>query len=82
MTKTFSRKKVKLSVLEYDDKYISLPLFTSSLGLITGFTFIFPFLALVSLPFSIFIIYSIFTGDIDLIDADLKSTGKDSIEEE
>lgn len=82
MTKTFSRKKVKLSVLEYDDKYISLPLFASSLGLVTGFTFIFPFLALITLPFSIFIIYSIFTGDIDLIDADLKSTGKDSIEEE
>ena len=69
MTSSFLRKKVKLSLLEYEDKHITLPLFTSSLALITGFTFIFPILAVVSLPFSVLIVYSIFTGDIDMIDS-------------
>ena len=84
MTSSFLRKKVKLSLLEYEDKHVTLPLFTSSLALITGFTFIFPIIAVVSLPFSVFVVYSIFTGDIDLIDSHstIDSGKTDSTEEE
>jgi uncharacterized membrane protein YqjE len=84
VTSSFLRKKVKLSLLEYEDKHITLPLFTSSLALMTGFTFIFPMIAVVSLPFSVLIVYSIFTGDIDLIDShsNFDSAKNDFTEEE
>jgi len=35
--------------------------------LIVGFTFIFPILAIVTLPLAVFIIFSIFTGDISVV---------------
>jgi|TARA_B100001094_G_scaffold233954_1_gene228870 hypothetical protein len=76
MVNTFTKLKVKLSLLEYEDRFVPLPLFTSSIALITGFTFIFPILALGTLPFSVFLVYSIFTGDINLVDDTKKVTPK------
>ena len=70
MTSYFSRKNVKLSLLEYDDRFIPFPLFALSLSLITVFTLKFPILAYVSGPLTLFLIYSIFAGDIALVDDD------------
>jgi hypothetical protein len=70
MTSYFSRKNVKLSLLEYDDRFIPFPLFALSLSLITAFTISIPFLAFASVPFTLFLIYSIFAGDISLVDDD------------
>jgi hypothetical protein len=70
MTSYFSRKNVKLSLLEYDDRFIPFPLFALSLSLITVFTLKFPILAYASGPFTLFLIYSIFAGDIALVDDD------------
>ena len=68
MTSPPPRKLVRLSVLEYDERLIPIPLFATSVGLMTGFTYIFPLLAIASLPAAIFIIASILTGDITFVD--------------
>ncbi len=39
-----------------------------AIGLLTGFTFIFPILGLITLPTALMVIYSILTGDISFID--------------
>tara|TARA_Y100001958_G_C20769904_1_gene246252 strand:+ start:142 stop:369 length:228 start_codon:yes stop_codon:yes gene_type:complete len=59
---------VKLSVLEYEDRLIPVPLFGASIGLMTGFTFIFPILGIITLPTAILTIYSILIGDISFVD--------------
>ena len=63
---------MKLSILEYEDRTVPLPLFFSSLGLMTGFTFVFPHLGIFTLPTAIFVIVSIINGDIDFIDEEVK----------
>ncbi|MAR46555.1 MAG: hypothetical protein CMA41_01960 [Euryarchaeota archaeon] len=57
-----------MSILEYDDRSIQLPLFYSSIGLMTGFTIIFPLLGIFTLPAALLIIVSILNGDISFID--------------
>ena len=47
---------------------IPIPLFAMAIGLLTGFTFIFPILGLITLPTALMVIYSILTGDISFID--------------
>ncbi|MDP6194851.1 MAG: hypothetical protein QF880_03935 [Candidatus Poseidonia sp.] len=59
---------VKLSVLEYEDRLIPIPLFAASIGLMTGFTFIFPLLGVLTLPTAMLTVYSILTGDITFVD--------------
>ena len=59
---------VKLSVLEYEDRLIPVPLFAASIGLMTGFTYIFPLLGIITLPTAILTVYSILTGDITFVD--------------
>ena len=66
------RRLVKLSILEYEDRTVPLPLFFSSLGLMTGFTFVFPLLGILTLPTAIFVVVSIINGDIDFIDEEVK----------
>lgn len=57
-----------MSILEYDDKFVPIPLFAASLGMITGFTFIFPWMGLVTVPIASAIIFSIVVGDITFVD--------------
>tara|TARA_B100000003_G_scaffold71396_1_gene64040 strand:- start:44 stop:271 length:228 start_codon:yes stop_codon:yes gene_type:complete len=59
---------VKLSVLEYEDRLIPIPLFGASIGLMTGFTYIFPLLGIITLPTAILTVYSIMTGDISFVE--------------
>lgn len=66
--KNSTPKIVKMSILEYDDKIVPIPLFAASLGMITGFTFIFPWMGLVTVPIASFIIFSIVVGDITFVD--------------
>ena len=63
---------MKLSILEYEDRTVPLPLFFSSLGLMTGFTFVFPLLGIFTLPTAIFVVVSIINGDIDFVDQEMK----------
>ena len=63
---------MKLSILEYEDRTVPLPLFFSSLGLMTGFTLAFPLLGILTLPTAIFVVVSIFNGDIDFSDEEEK----------
>lgn len=81
MAKSITNLKVQLSLLEYEDRFIPLPLFASSIALITGFTFIFPVLAIGTLPFSVFLVYSIFTGDVNLVEQS-KSEFKQNVEKD
>jgi len=62
---------VKLSILEYEDRIVPLPLFFSSIGLMTGFTVIFPFLGIITLPAAVLIVVSIANGDITFIDEEM-----------
>ena len=55
-------------MLEYEDRLIPVPLFGASIGLMTGFTFIFPILGIITLPTAILTIYSILIGDISFVD--------------
>ena len=57
-----------MSVLEYDDKFVPIPLFAASLGMITGFTFIFPWMGILTVPIASAIIFSIVVGDITFVD--------------
>ena len=85
MAKSITNLKVQLSLLEYEDRFIPLPLFASSIALITGFTFIFPILAIGTLPFSVFLVYSIFTGDVNLVEhskPEFKQNVEKDLEEE
>ena len=70
-------------MLEYEDRIIPIPLFAVAIGLMTGFTFIFPILGLITLPTALMVIYSILTGDISFIDENpIPQDVDSSIEEE
>ena len=43
-------------------------MFGASIGLMTGFTFIFPVLGIITLPTAVLTVYSIFIGDITFVD--------------
>ena len=62
------RRLVKLSLLEYEDRLVPTPLFFASVGLMTGFTAIFPILGILTLPTAIFVVVSIVNGDISFVD--------------
>lgn len=79
MTLVRPRRLVKLSLLEYEDKHVPIPLFGASIGLMTGFTFIFPLLGLITLPAAMFTIFSIFNEDITFVD---ENPDWDSFQEE
>ena len=64
---------VRLSILEYEDRDIPMPLFFSSIGLMTGFTVIFPLLGIVTLPAAVLIVVSIINGDISFVDEDMNA---------
>jgi hypothetical protein len=68
MTVPRQPKVVQISVLEYEDRQIPIPLFATSLGLMTGFTFIFPLFGFLTLPAALFVVFSILTGDITFVD--------------
>jgi len=68
MTPLRPRKLVQLSLLEYEDRLIPVPLFGVCVGLVTGFTYIFPLLGVLTLPVSGFIVYSILNGDINFVE--------------
>jgi Kef-type K+ transport system membrane component KefB len=63
-----------MSILEYEDRVLPLPLFFSSVGLMTGFTVIFPLLGIVTLPVAVMIVVSIVNGDISFIDEELTTS--------
>lgn len=67
------RRLVKLSILEYEDRNIPIPLFFSSIGLMTGFTVIFPLLGIITLPAAVMIVVSIINGDISFIDEEMNA---------
>ena len=71
---------VKLSLLEYDDKLVPVPLFNLSIGILIGFTAIFHFLVYLTMPIGVFVVYSIINGDITLVDE--KDDGNKSYQEE
>ena len=62
-----------MSILEYEDRDIPMPLFFSSIGLMTGFTVIFPLLGIVTLPAAVLIVVSIINGDISFVDEDMNA---------
>ncbi|MED5496058.1 MAG: hypothetical protein VX872_00700, partial [Candidatus Thermoplasmatota archaeon] len=67
------RRLVRLSILEYEDRDIPMPLFFSSIGLMTGFTVIFPLLGIVTLPAAVLTVVSIINGDISFVDEDMNA---------
>ena len=62
-----------MSILEYEDRNIPIPLFFSSIGLMTGFTVIFPLLGTITLPAAVMIVVSIINGDISFIDEEMNA---------
>ena len=80
MTAPKKRRLVKLSLLEYDDKLVPIPLFNLSVGILVGFTAIFQFLVYLTIPIGVFVVYSIINGDITLVD--VKDDTQKSYQEE
>lgn len=71
---------MRLTLLEYDEKFVPIPLFAMSVGLMTGFTYIFPILGFLTLPVAVFLIFSILTEDISFVNAEevkSKSSGEE-----
>ena len=62
-----------MSILEYEDRDVPVPLFFSSIGLMTGFTVIFPLLGIITLPAAVLIVVSIINGDISFIDEEINA---------
>lgn len=62
-----------MSILEYEDRDIPMPLFFSSIGLMTGFTVIFPLLGIITLPAAVLIVVSIINGDISFIHEEINA---------
>lgn len=60
-------KFVKISLLEYEEKLVPVPLFVMSVGLMTGFTFMFPILGLITAPAALVLIASILSGDVSIV---------------
>ena len=50
-----------------------MPLFFSSIGLMTGFTVIFPLLGIITLPAAVLVVVSIINGDISFIDEEINA---------
>mgnify|MGYP005698230459 FL=1 len=82
MTRPSPRRIVKLSLLEYEDKYIPIPLFSVCIGMGVGFTGIFPVLGFITFPAAIFVGYSILTEQISFVEEDKYKAGKEPKEEE
>ncbi|MBT7988115.1 MAG: hypothetical protein HN689_07730 [Euryarchaeota archaeon] len=59
-----------------------MPLVYIPIGLMVGFTSIFPILAFVTLPIAAFIVFSIFSGDISLVTKATPTTADKNTEEE
>ena len=60
-------KFVKISLLDYEEKLVPVPLFVMSVGLMTGFTFMFPILGLITAPTVLVLIASILSGDVSIV---------------
>ena len=69
-------------MLEYEERKVPLVLFYLPCMLMIGFTAIFPILAIITLPIAAFIIFSIFNGDISIVDQDEKLDTTNTSEEE
>lgn len=54
--------------MEYEEKFIPIPLFSISLGLMTGFTFMFPMLGLITAPAAFILIAAILSGDVSIVE--------------
>ena len=57
-------------MLEYEERKVPLVLFYLPCMLMIGFTAILPILAILTLPIAVFVIFSIFTGDISIVNED------------
>ena len=82
MTALRKRQFVKLSILEYDDRFIPVPLFSMCIGLMVGFTAIFNVLGYIFVPIAVFVIFSIINGDINLVGESSETSKRYGTEEE
>tara|TARA_Y100001978_G_C23577055_1_gene377043 strand:- start:97 stop:345 length:249 start_codon:yes stop_codon:yes gene_type:complete len=82
MTLPSPRRIVKMSLLEYEDRYIPIPLFSVCIGMGVGFTAIYPVLGFITLPAAIFVAYSILTEEISFVEEDKIRAGTETNEEE
>ena len=57
-------KVVKVSALDFEDKYIPISLFSVGIGIMVIFTFIFPILGILTIPIMIAFIGGILTDGI------------------
>ena len=68
MTRHKPTKVVKLSVLEFEDKFIPISLFSVAIGVIVIFTFTFPILGILTIPIMIAFIGGILTEGISFVE--------------
>jgi len=68
MTRQRPTKVVKLSVLDYEEKFVPISLFSVAIGVIVIFTFIFPILGILTIPIMIAFIGGIVTEGISFVD--------------
>ncbi|MBQ70507.1 MAG: hypothetical protein CMA65_03335 [Euryarchaeota archaeon] len=68
MTRHKPAKVVKLSVLEFEDKFIPISLFSVAIGVIVIFTFTFPILGILTIPIMIAFIGGILTEGISFVE--------------
>ena len=68
MTRHKPAKVVKLSVLEFDDKFIPISLFSVAIGVVVIFTLTFPVLGILTIPIMIDFIGGILTEGISFVE--------------
>jgi len=66
------RRFVQISISDYPDKLIPIPLFGVAVGLMTFSTITLPWLGILTVPASLLIVVGILTGDVNLVDQPLE----------
>jgi hypothetical protein len=61
-------KDVRITLLDYGDRYIPLPLFLLASSLTVTFTYIFPLIGLITGPMAVILVAAILSGDVDLVE--------------
>ena len=64
----FRNKFVTISISDYPERRIPLPLFVITVGVVSSLTSAYPLLGILTIPAAFLLVFGVFTGDVNYID--------------
>lgn len=64
----FRNKFITISISDYPQRRIPLPLFVISVGITMSLTSAYPWLGILTIPAALALVFGVFTGDVNYID--------------